>query len=234
MVTLSIYFIAALGPAAALLYYIYKQDKVEKEPPALLWKLVGFGALSGLAAMQLEGIADPFLAAAYDPATEPVGYTVLSAFIGVALMEEGAKYFFLRLGSWHDPNFNYRFDGIVYAVCVSLGFAALENLLYVLGYGLEIAPWRAVLSIPGHMSFAVLMGYFYSRARLMSNWGDVRRSARYRRLAVISATLSHGFYDCCLMLGTNAALAVFLIFVAAMFLFVFRLVRRESRQDAPI
>lgn len=234
MITVYIYFIAAVGPAAALLYYIYKQDKVEKEPHGLLWKLVGFGALSALLAIVLENIADPLIAALYDPWTEPVGYTVASAFMGVALMEEGAKYLLLRRGSWRDPNFNYRFDGIVYAVCVSLGFAALENILYVMGYGLRVAPSRAVLSIPGHMSFAVLMGYFYSRARLLSNWGDEARSKRFRRLAVAAATLAHGFYDCCLMLNTDTSLIVFLVFVAAMFWFVFRLVRRESRADAPI
>jgi len=231
MVTLIIYFIAALGPAAALAYYIYKKDRVEREPPALLLKLAGFGALSALLAIVLENIADPLITALYDPWEEPFGYAVVSAFIGVALMEEGAKYLFLRWGSWKDPNFDCRFDGVVYAVCVSLGFAALENLGYVFGYGLEIAPARAVLSIPGHMSFAVVMGYFYSRARLFSNCGDERRSRHYRRWGVVMAALLHGFYDCCLMLESGLATVVFLVFVAALFFAVFRLVRAESRTD---
>ncbi len=229
-----IYFIAAVGPAAALMFYIYKKDNVEKEPTRLLLKLAAFGALSGIAAMVLENIADPVIQAAYDPVYEPFGYAVADSFIGVALMEEIAKYLFLKWGSWKSPEFNYRFDGIVYAVCVSLGFAALENLMYVVGFGLEIAPYRAVLSIPGHMSFGVVMGYFYGRARHWSNWGDARMSRLDRFLGVAMATLMHGFYDCCLTLESDLAIVVFVLFVAALFITVFTMVKRESRQDEPI
>ncbi len=92
-------------------------------------------------------------------------YTILLAFLVVAVVEEGTKFVFLKLRTWRDPNFNFRFDGIVYAVFVSLGFAAFENINYVLGYGLTVALPRAVLAIPAHMGFAVFMGLFYGRGK---------------------------------------------------------------------
>lgn len=79
---------------------------------------------------------------------------------------------FLHARTWRNPNFNYRFDGIVYAVFVSLGFAAFENIQYVLHYGLSVALPRAIFAVPGHMSFAVFMGLFYGRAKLYEAWGD--------------------------------------------------------------
>ena len=86
-----------------------------------------------------------------------VNYGILTA-IFVGLIEEGSKFFFLYRFTWKDKAFNYRFDGIVYAVFVSLGFAALENVFYVFNYGTGVALQRALLTIPGHMSFAVYMG----------------------------------------------------------------------------
>ena len=144
------------------------------------------------------------------------------------------KYVFLYRRTWNDPNFNFRFDGIVYAVFVSLGFAAYENIRYVLHYGLSVALPRALLAIPGHMSFAVVMGLFYGRARLLANRGELQAAARSRHMGYLSAVVLHGFYDACAMIGTGIATAAFLLFVTLMFTGVFRLVRRESATDAPV
>ena len=98
-------------------------------------------------------------------------HIILLAFLVVAAVEEGSKFFFLYRRTWHDPNFNFRYDAIVYAVFVSLGFAAFENVKYVFNYGLSVALPRAILAIPGHMGFAVFMGFFTAEQNFVQIMG---------------------------------------------------------------
>ena len=161
---LAVYILAAVLPAWFLLRYIYRHDAVEKEPAGLLASLLLMGVVSALCSGVLEGLGEAVLYRLVDPGS-PL-YTVLLAFFVVALVEEGTKFLFLYIRTWRNPNFNYRFDGIVYAVFVSLGFAAFENIQYVLRYGLSVALPRAIFAVPGHMAFAVFMGLFYGRAKL--------------------------------------------------------------------
>ena len=232
LVPLLIYLAAALLPAFVLLRYVYRHDAVEKEPAGLLASLLGMGCLAALCAGALEGIADELLRFAVDP-TSPL-YAILLAFLVVAAAVEGMKLFFLKRRSWNHPAFNYRFDGIVYAAFVSLGFAALENVQYVVNYGLSVALPRALLAIPGHLSFSVFMGVYYSRARLLESRGDHDGARRALRAGFAVSVLLHGFYDACAMLGTNLASLMFLVFVVVMFSLAFRTLRREALADAPI
>ncbi len=227
-----IYVLAAVLPAFFLLRYVYRHDTIEKEPFSLLISLLGGGCLAGLCAAVLEGIAERLLSVFVDP-SGPV-YTVLLAFLVIAVAEEGSKLFFLKLLSWRQNAFNYRFDGVVYAVFVSLGFAALENVQYVVNYGLSIALPRALLAIPGHASFAVFMGVYYGRARLLENLGDSAGARRRLWTGYFFAVFLHGFYDACAMIGTDASSGVFLVFVIIMFFTAYRTLRRESATDAPI
>ena len=142
-----VYGAAALLPAIYLMRYIYRKDTVEKEPPMLLMSLLIYGVIAALISIILENIGTKVLDSLMDQST--VGYTLVLAFAVVAVVEEGAKFAMLKRRTWNDMNFNYRFDGIVYAVFVSLGFAAFENIGNVLGYGLSVAPARALLAIPG-------------------------------------------------------------------------------------
>ena len=153
------------------------------------------------------------------------------AFLVVAAVEEGTKFFFLYRCTWRDPNFNYRFDAILYAVFVSLGFAAFENVKYVFSYGLSVALPRAILAVPGHMGFAVFMGVFYGRAKRCHDWGNGFGCKVNLILSYLFPVFLHGVYDTCCMLGTNRSTLVFVAFVLAMYLIVFRLIRRESRTD---
>ncbi|MDD7494375.1 MAG: PrsW family glutamic-type intramembrane protease, partial [Eubacteriales bacterium] len=150
-----IYGAAALLPAIYLMKYIYRKDTVEKEPSMLLMSLLIYGVIAALISIALEGIGTKILNSLMDQST--VGYTLVLAFVVVAMVEEGAKFAMLKRRTWREINFNYRFDGIVYAVFISLGFAAFENIGYVLGYGLSVAPARALLAVPGHMCFGVFM-----------------------------------------------------------------------------
>ena len=229
---LAVYILAAVLPAVILLRYVYQNDTVEKEPPGLLVALLLLGVAAALCSGVLEMLGEAVLDLLVDPGSP--AYTILLAFLVVALVEEGMKFFLLRRRTWNDPNFNFRFDGIVYAVFVSLGFAAYENIRYVLHYGLSVALPRAIFAIPGHMSFAVVMGVFYGRARLLENWGDPGAARRSRWAGYLSAVVLHGFYDACAMIGTGLSTVAFLVFVALMFIGVFRLIRRESVTDSPV
>ena len=229
---LAIYILAAVVPAVVLLRYIYRHDTIEREPPGLLCVLLLMGVAAALCAGVLESIAQRILSLLVDPGS-PV-YTILLAFLVVAAVEEGTKYWLLKRRTWNHPAFNYRFDGIVYAVFVSLGFAAYENIQYVLHYGLSVALPRAFLAVPGHMSFAVCMGIYYGRAKLCEGWGDYDGVRKNLRTGYLLAVFLHGFYDACAMIGTTRATVLFLAFVALMFFKVYRQVKRESVTDAPV
>ena len=229
MLNFAIRIVAALLPAILLLVYIRKKDRLEPEPPRLIRKLVLGGVLAIVPAIILEDIVSSVLDATVPQGT--VLYATLEAFVVAAMVEEACKLFFLHRFTWKDPNFNCWFDGIVYAVAVSLGFAALENVLYVLQGGLTVALMRAILSIPGHMGFAVFMGMRYSRAKFWQMRGDPARAKQAMLSAYLLAVLMHGIYDACLMINTGWSNAIFDVFVIAMDLVVWCSIKRDSATD---
>ena len=224
---------AALIPAIYLMRYIYLKDSIEKEPRKLLIHLILLGCGSAFIAMFTEGVLQRLLNAL---GLDPTGviYNVLLAFIVVAVSEEGAKYVLTLIRTWKDPAFNYRFDAVIYCVFTSLGFAALENVLYVLQGGLGVALARAVLSVPGHMSFAVIMGVFYGRAKQCEHYGDKEGVTKNKWLAFLLAVAAHGFYDACLMVGTGWSTILFVAFVIFMYIYIFRLIKNEAATDEPV
>ena len=162
-----------------------------------------------------------------------VNYGVLTA-IFVGLIEEGAKFFFLYKFTWKDKAFNYRFDGIVYAVFVSLGFAALENVFYVFNYGTGVALQRALLTIPGHMSFAVYMGLYYGHAKVSEAVNNPDAKSLNLKAAYAFAVLLHTIFDATLMVESDIGLIIFFIFVIILDIVVYRTIRFESKNDIPI
>ena len=232
LVVIIVYLLAALLPALFLMRYIYRKDTIEKEPKGMLTGLVFLGVAAAVVAVIFETLGESLLTQFLEKDSQT--YTIVMAFLVVAVVEEGAKYLFLLWRTWRDPNFNFSFDGIVYAVFVSLGFAAFENISYVVGYGLTTAVARAVLAIPAHMGFAVFMGYFYARAKCCHDQGNVAGRRRNLWAAFLVAVLLHGFYDACALLGTVLSLLLFVAFVIAMYIIVIRLVKKESKEDQPV
>lgn len=229
---LIIYVLAAVVPAVLLMRYVYKQDRIEREPPWLLGSLVLLGVAAALVSIVLEILGQSILDSLVS--TDNPKYIILMAFLVVAAVEEGTKFFFLYRRTWRDPNFNYRFDAIVYAVFVSLGFAAFENVKYVFNYGLSVALPRALLAIPGHMGFAVFMGFFYGRAKLCFTYGDRTGCRLNLILGYLAAVFLHGVYDTCCMTGTTRSTLIFVAFVLVMYLAVYFLIKHEAKTDAPV
>ena len=218
--------VAAVVPAFFLMIRAYRSDRLEKEPPSLLWSLALAGVFSALIALVVERILGRILDAAVPQGTL---YDVLLYFGVVAFGEEGAKYFMLRRRTWRSPEFNCQYDGVVYAVFVSLGFALWENISYVMHYGFSTALVRAVTAIPGHACFGVFMGVFYGLAKRRFNEGGAAGSKALRILAVIVPALLHGTYD--YIASTDGSIWGFIGFIAVLFVVSFVLIGKMAKRD---
>lgn len=169
---------AALLPPLVLMSVVYRMDRLEREPPALLAGLFLRGVLAMFPILILELLASQFVDFFY---WQPLVYLFLTYFVIPGFVEEGVKFRVLRRRTWNEPNFNYRFDGVVYAVFVSLGFAAVENVLYVLTSGFSTAVLRAIFSIPGHAMFGVIMGLSFSQASWAQRHGQREQAAAQQK-----------------------------------------------------
>lgn len=185
---------AALLPAALLWLYILKQDP-QPEPTNWLVKAILYGMAICFPVALLEGaIMGAFFGG---QPTTLIGST-FQAFFVAAIPEESFKLLALWLILRHNPYFDEHFDGIVYAVCVGLGFAAVENIVYVFSNEawLSVAVMRALLAVPGHYAFAILMGYYYS----VYHFTD--RSPRTAACILLVPVLAHGIYDAIALSGS--------------------------------
>lgn len=218
---------AAVIPAIFLLVKVYKADKLEKEPINLILTLVFMGVISTVLASIAEEVGEFVVAMLFGLGS--FLFDLVFYFCVVGLAEEGFKYLLLKRKTWNSPHFNCQFDGVVYAVTVSLGFALWENIGYVAMYGLANALVRAVTAVPGHACFGVFMGAFYGMAKRYQQMGRQAQSKNCRRLAVLVPTFLHGCYD---FIATNDGLSLlFIIFVAAMFFAASRMVKNLSKYD---
>lgn len=260
MSTLVLVFIAIV-PAVVLGLYVYSKDRVEKEPIGLLLKFFAFGALSCIPAAIVEGILNLVINLFFSEETIRIYeekltgqynvsvyiYSMAACFIGIALVEEAGKFWVLDKISRKTPELNSLFDGLIYAVFVSLGFAALENILYVLENGLEVGIMRAVLSVPAHMFFGVIMGCSYSMWRIKlkaSEFENILKAAGYipphasafncrkeKLMCILLPVMAHGFYDFCCLMGTVSAVLMLIVFVVFLYIYCFRKIRSMSRLD---
>ncbi len=179
--------IAATTPVLIVIIYIYLKDKYEKESKRILLYTFLLGAiLSIVITTILYLFFDLFLPL---PDDYSIWQQFVKAFFVVALIEEFSKYVIVRYYNQPRKGFNEPFDGIIYAVMVSMGFAAVENLFYVIEGGIEVAILRAITAIPAHSMFAVLMGYFMGKAKFSKN------RMKWNLIGLSCAILFHGAYD---------------------------------------
>lgn len=175
-----------LAPGVAIMLFIYLKDKHEREPLPLLLISFFYGTLSAVVTMAVS-LPLNFLIILKE---DDVVHQFVEAFFKVALIEEFSKFFFVRFILYKNKNFNEPFDGIVYAVMVSMGFATLENFFYVFDYGLKVGLLRMFTAVPAHATFGVMMGYFLGKGKFIHH-----REFYYSMLALSVATLFHGAYD---------------------------------------
>lgn len=186
----------AILPVIVLAWYIYKKDKYEKEPFRML--LLAF--FLGILAIPMD-----LLVVFIINAIMPGGTVFFTAFFNAGIPEEFCKWALFMLVIWRNRNFDEFFDGIVYACFIGLGFACIENIMYVSGsetFGAALATgvMRALLSVPGHFLFAVIMGYFLGLAKFRPE-----QRQKYLILSYICPMLAHGLFDYLLMLAAASA-----------------------------
>ncbi|NBP68782.1 MAG: protease PrsW [Cytophagia bacterium] len=176
----------ALAPGIAIAIYIYLKDRHEREPIKLLLMSFFYGVLSTIITLLISWPLTKSVS--IDPTS--ISDQFINAFFLVALVEEFSKFLFVRFILYNNKNFNEPFDGIVYALMVSMGFATLENVLYTFQYGVTTGVLRMFTAVPAHATFGILMGYFLGLAKFTH-----RRELYYAFLALLVATLFHGAYD---------------------------------------
>ena len=179
----------ACVPSVILLIFIYKIDSFNKEPIGLLIGLFFMGMLSVIPTLILE------LTLMNLNFFGGLLGLVIEAFIVIALVEEYFKRLAVKITAYKSPEYDERLDGIVYCVVASLGFATVENIMYVVQFSATnpyIWLTRAILSVPAHMLFGITMGYYLSMSKFCSN---PKLSKKYFRLALWVPVLFHGLYD---------------------------------------
>ena len=235
----------AVIPSVFLLIKVYQADKVEKEPAPLLFKLFIKGLESAFFAAVVEALLINFglNTLVHLGLIEGEGsflYHAIEAFLIVAVAEEGFKYYFLKKITWNHPAFDYRFDAVVYAVFVSLGFATIENILYVWGSqiesgtGLQLSVYRGVLSVPAHCVFAVAMGIHYGAAKYAQGHEQFDLEEAGLRKAFLVPVLMHGFFDFALMMNQPLYTGLFFVFVILADYRALKAVGRASQTDTRV
>ena len=179
--------LCAIAPIFTIIIYIYIHDKYEKEPVGLLIANFLFGAVVSILIVTILYL----ITGRFIPITDEysVWQQFIQAFVVVALSEEFSKYVIVKYFAQPKKAFNEPYDGIIYAVMVSMGFACTENIMYVLQGGYETAILRAFTAVPAHATFGILMGYFMGLAKFSNN------RIKLNMAGLFLAVLFHGAYD---------------------------------------
>ena len=235
------FLLLAILPSLVLIFYIFKKDRLHPEPPMQLLKAFTYGVISGLLAMA----ASAFLMNLGLHGGEPdasLSTNLSLAFWGAAVPEELCKLLMLWLFLRKCADFDEHVDGIVYAVCVGMGFAALENCLYIftelydgghiswadaVSGTVQLSITRGLLSVPGHFGFAVLMGYFYSCAHFTPN-----RKTEFLIWAFVAPVAAHTLFDLLLFETAYVPVVLQLLLMVLFFAGFFFLQKQGTRRIA--
>jgi protease PrsW len=211
----------AIAPVAIIAFYVWYRDHYEREPLALVLKTMAAGVLIVLPVIVVEN----FLSRMGESlgGMLSVAYT---AFIVAGFTEEFFKYLVLYFLIWKSRDFNDKYDGIVYATFVSLGFAGMENVMYVLQSGFSTGIMRAVTAVPAHAIFGITMGFYFGLAKFY-----VARQKEFKAKALWLPVVLHGIYDFILMTGIAWLWIVFAGFVIYLYVSGLRRMRILSVQS---
>lgn len=211
----------AIAPIITIAFYIYYRDKYEKEPIGLLLLGLFAGGLTVIPISFIEEYLDKFTLSFYGN-----NQAIYRGFVVAAFTEELFKYLAALLIFWRNKNFNEKFDGIVYAVFVSLGFAAVENIMYVFNYGIGTGFIRAITAVPLHALCGVFMGYQLGLAKFIKV-----NSIQRLFYALAIPIIFHGFYDFLLMTEEIGYLIIFFPFVIYLWIRGFKRMKVLNKAD---
>ena len=226
-------FLLALSilPALVIFLIILGIDQ-EKKTKGFLFGIFGLGVASVIVALILELVLAPIGTAVENATGNFILARFVEAFFLVAIPEELCKFFAMYPLTWNNYRFNSTYDGIVYMVCSALGFATIENIGYVFGDGgsLATAIARAILSVPGHAMWGIIIGYTYGIAKYRS----VKKQGKVVPMVMLGlgiAMIAHGFYDFALMSDTGIGIAFDVVFVIVSYIFVWMRASHAAKND---
>lgn len=213
----------ALAPAIIIMMYVYFRDKYEKEPIGLILKGILLGAIILFPAGLIENYLNGFgIGLAKIPKAAFEGFIVAGA------TEEAFKYLIVFILIWRNRNFNEKFDGIVYAVSVSIGFAAIENLFYVFSENsVQVGLFRAFTAVPGHTIFGIVMGFYIGLARF-----SVKDRGKWLLRAFTLPWLLHGVYDFMILSGHPVLILLFIPFLIFIYRYGLNRMKEFNEQSA--
>lgn len=206
--------LASLAPVFIILFYIYFRDKYDKEPLGMLIKALLLGIVIVIPVIFVERMLMNLVPEG------KVAAAAWHAFVVAGSTEELFKFLALYILVWRSPSFNEKFDGIVYAVFVSLGFAGVENVLYVMDGGMQTALIRALTAVPAHAIFGIAMGYYLGIAHMYKEL-----KTKYLARAIFIPILLHGIYDFILMVEVGWLLFLFVPYVIILYIMGMRKVK---------
>lgn len=210
--------VISILPVFIICSYIYNKDR-HKEPNKLLIKLFLFGFTSIIVVFLLSYLVFYFFPNFLkEPANMSFIEMLIYTFIIVGLIEELCKWIIVYIFGYKSRENDEVYDLIVYAVFVSLGFACIENILYVFTeQSISIGLFRGIFAIPGHASFAIAMGYYLSKARIYGLKGNLKLKRKNILLSLIIPVVLHGIYDFCLLSESGVLILVFFVFIISLY-----------------
>ncbi|TDO13558.1 RsiW-degrading membrane proteinase PrsW (M82 family) [Bacillus subtilis] len=173
---------AGIAPGIALLSYFYLKDQYDNEPVHMVLRSFFLGVVLVFPTMFIQYVLEK----------ENVGGgSFFVSFLSSGFLEESLKWFILMVSVYPHAHFDEHYDGIVYGASVSLGFATLENILYLIGHGVEHAFVRALLPVSCHALIGVIMGFYLGKARFSAD----KTRVKWLILSLAVPSLLHGSYD---------------------------------------
>jgi protease PrsW len=178
--------LVALAPCVFWLWIIYKRDKYAPEPMSLIIRIFFFGMLIAVPVAAIEA----FLYPASIQNNISLSTAFYLAFIVAGVTEEAGKFLVVRTGIYRSPHFEEPADGLVYAAAAALGFAALENIVYLLNFGWQVILVRGLFSNLAHVLFSSLWGYPLALTKL-----GMLKNKNWVWAGLLGAMVAHGIFD---------------------------------------
>jgi len=211
---------AGIAPGFALLCYFYLKDEYDKEPLKDVFRVFIIGGILVFPIMFIQYVLD---------VEQVFQHPILKAFISVSFFEEFFKWFFLYFLIYKTTLIDEHYDGIVYGVSISLGFATVENILYLLSFGLEYAIGRAFLPVSSHALFGVIMGYYFGKAKMTND----QTTSRFIFFSILIPFLLHGLYDY-ILLSINFWVQIMIVFMIFLWCFALHKVKKAKHAQNEI
>lgn len=199
--------IISIAPAISIAFAVYMSDRYEREPISLLIKTFLLGALMVIPVLVVE---NALLFFNIFPGILSIAYV---SFIVAGFTEEYFKRSVVLKYIYRNKNFNERLDGIVYSVFSALGFAVVENILYIVfkfNDNIYIGLYRGILSVPAHAVFGVTMGYYISLAKFCRDCNQEEDRKKYLKKSLYVPMILHGVFNFILLSGIPVLNIIFI------------------------